>query len=284
MKRILLSILSIALSVVALAQTPQAQEEKTYPVTGFESVTVGSHFEATLQEGRCNVKVNADKALLPYVQVYVRESVLYIELDEKSIPSDVKKIYRGKNAPVPVVSAIVTIPAARTLTARENALLKSNGTVFADSIQVCIEDKAAVRNFKLEAEKATVTLTKSAQADFSLFSPDATIVCEGGSRCEVAFKGAVLQADLNGTSRCAVTGEAESFSFQSKRFAKLDALQLTAPRIKADMKGASEACIQADGSLSVHLTGGSELYYAGFPTIQVDEIIHSTFAPYKNEK
>ena len=284
MKRILVSILSIALSVVAFAQTPQMQEEKSYPVTGFESVTVGSHFEATLQEGRCNVKVNADKALLPYVQVYVREGVLYIDLDEKSIPSDVKKIYRGKNAPVPVVSAIVTLPSPKAITARENALLKSNGTVQADSIQVNIEDKADVRHFKLEAAKATVTLTKSAQADFSLVSPDATLICEGGSRCEVAFKGTLLKADLNGTSRCAVTGEAESFSFQSKRFAKLDALQLNAPRIKADMKGASEACIQADGSLSVHLTGGSELYYAGFPTIQVDEIIHSTFAPYKNEK
>ena len=275
MKRILVSILSIALSVVAFAQPPQMQEEKSYPVTGFESVTVGSHFEATLQGGRCNVKVNADKALLPYV---------HIDLDEKSIPSDVKKIYRGKNAPVPVVSAIVTLPSPKAITARENALLKSNGTVQADSIQVNIEDKADVRNFKLEAAKATVTLSKSAQADFSLVSPDATLICEGGSRCEVAFKGALLKADLNGTSRCAVTGEAESFSFQSKRFAKLDALQLNAPRIKADMKGASEACIQADGSLSVHLTGGSELYYAGFPTIQVDEIIHSTFAPYKNEK
>ena len=284
MKRILVSILSIALSTAAWAQAPQMQEEKSYPVTGFESVTVGSHFEATLQEGRCNVKVNADKALLPYVQVYVREGVLYIDLDEKSIPSDVKKIYRGKNAPVPVVSAIVTLPSAKILTACESALLKSNGSVFADSILVCIEDKATVRDFKLEAEKATVTLTKSAQAYFSLESPDATLICEGGSRCEVAFKGALLKADLNGTSRCAVTGEAESFSFQSKRFAKLDALQLTAPRIKADMKGASEACIQADGSLSVHLTGGSELYYTGFPTIQVDEIIHSTFAPYKNEK
>jgi hypothetical protein len=287
MKRFILFILSITLSVAALAQDlypTQLQEEKTYPVGSFHSLSVSSRFEVTLQEGPCNVKVTADQALLPYFQVYVRGGVLYIEADSKSIPADVKKIYRGKNAPVPVVRAIVTMPAVNSVSLHQNAILSSNGTVFSDSLKLSVEDKAILRNLKFDTPTADIALSKHAVADFALVATNVTLKGEGSSRTTMSFKGAVLKVDLSGSAHCKVIGESETFSFHCERSSELDGLQMKAPRVKADMKGGCEARVLAEELLSVRLTGGSSLYYAGFPTIQVDEILRSTFAPYKEKE
>jgi len=287
MKRFILFILSITLGIAAGAQElypSQQQGEKTYPVGAFSSLNVSSKFEVTLQEGPCNVKVTADKALIPYFQVYVRGGVLYIEADSKAVPADVKKIYHGKNAPVPVVRAIVTIPRINSISLHQNAVLSSNGTVFSDSLKLSVEDKAILRNLKFETPEAEITLSKNAQADFALDAANATLKGEGSSQCTVNFKGSALQLNLSGSARCKASGEAESFSFHCERITRLDALQLKAPRVKADMKGGCDAYILAEGQLSVRLSSGSALYYAGFPTIQVDEILRATFAPYKEKE
>ena len=268
MKRFIVFILSITLGVAALAQTAyptQLQEEKTIPVGQFHSLSVSSRFEVTLQDGPCSVKVTADQALFPYLQVYVRGGVLYLEADDKSIPSDVRKLYRGKNAPTPVVRAIVTLPATGTVSLHQNAILSSHGEIVSDTLKLCLEDKASVRDLKLSVRNAEISMARNSQADFH-------------------FSGAVLRLNLTGNARCKVEGESESFSFQADRNARLSALEMKAPRVKADMKGSSEATILADNLLSVRLAGGCALYYTGFPTIQVDEILRSTFAPYKENE
>lgn len=265
MKRFIVFILSITLSVAALAQAAypaQLQKEKTFPVGEFHSLSASSRYEVTLQEGPCGVKVNADEALFPYLQVYVRGGVLYLEADDKSIPSDVRKLYRGKNAPTPVVRAIVTMPATGTISLHQNAILSSHGDIVSDTLKLCLEDKATVRDLKLSVRNAEISMARNSQADFH-------------------FTGAVLRLNLTGNARCKVGGESESFSFQADRNAKLSALEMKAPRVKADMKGSSEACVHAEEFLFVNLTGGSALYYTGIPAISVDQILKSTFAPYE---
>ena len=81
----------------------QPQQEKDCEVGEFTAISVSDNLQVVLQEGACAVKLVSDEALLPYIQVSVRDSILYIEYDEKAVPRDVKKVYRGKNAPVPVM-------------------------------------------------------------------------------------------------------------------------------------------------------------------------------------
>lgn len=327
MKRLFALILSIAtINVAAFAQPlypNQLQDEKTYPVGTFGSLCISDNFEVTLQDGRCNVKVNADKALMPYIQVYVREGVLYIELDEKSIPSDVKRIYKGRNAPVATTRAVVTVPALSQLTARQNAVLSGNGTIYADSLKLNIEDKAAVHGLQLETESAKITLGKSAQADFSLTSKSqlevetshsselklkykaqnlvlnlagsssnvlegesstVTVNASGSAKCHADHKGNVMVLNLRGGTECSFAGEVSDITLDADRNASLDALQMKAQRVKADLSGWSEAYVHAEEFLSVNLSGGCALYYTGVPAIQVGKIIKSTFAPYENEE
>jgi len=286
MKKITAFILSITLATFSFAQPlypTQSQEEKTYPVGSFNSVFVSDNFELTLQEGACQVKVNADKTLMPYIQVYVREGILYIKMDKPSIPLEVKKIYRGRNAQIPVTRAIVTLPSIYCLSVNDKASVSGNGVLTTDSIKIQINDKALIRDLKLEANKADIKLNKSAQADISLQANHAHIKAGGFAQCNLTYKGADIQTDLSGNAKCLLNGESESLAIQTERMSRLDGLQFKVPRVRADMKGGSEAQIRAEEILTVHLTGGSALYYTGFPTIQVDEIHRSTLAPYTQD-
>ena len=117
MKKLLTFILSITLSIAAWSQ-----DEKICPVGEFHSVVAGSTMELALQESsQPSVKIIADKALMPYIQVYVRSRVLYVDMDEKSIPSDVRKLYKGKNAPVPVTRVLVSAPSLFKVSGTGNA-------------------------------------------------------------------------------------------------------------------------------------------------------------------
>ena len=287
MKRFITVICGIALGIVSFAQElypSQPQEEKSYGVGEFHSLSVSNRFEVTLQEGRCGVMVNADKALMPYIQVYVRSGVLYIDLDEKSVPNDVKKVYRGKNAPIAIKRAVVTAPAFSAITGAQNAVISSNGTVYADSLRIELTDKAIIRNFKMELEEGLLTMGKNSQAFLSLQSEkQLEVVLDGKAQLRLQNQGNVLQARLGGSSEASLAGSADNFSFSVTRFAHLESLDLKATRVKAEMTGGGHAIVQADELLNVKLGGGSTLYYTGVPAIQIDEIIKSTFAPYKTE-
>lgn len=256
MKKLLVFILSITLSIAAWCQ-----DEKICPVGEFHSVVAGSTMELTLQESsQFQVKVMADKALMPYIQVYVRSRVLYVDLDEKSIPSDVKKLYKGKNAPVPITRVLVSAPTLSKVTGTGSSLISSYGGVVTDTLS--LTDKSLARDILLRVPSPIVQMEKSARATLS-------------------YSGEVISLELSGNADCTLSGETGTLSFRSERKARLNSLSCNSRRVKADMKGSSEACVHAEEFLFVNLTGGSALYYTGIPAITVDQILKSTFAPYR---
>lgn len=256
MKKLLVFILSITLSIAAWSQ-----DEKICPVGEFHSVVAGSTMELTLQESsQFQVKVMADKALMPYIQVYVRSRVLYVDLDEKSIPSDVKKLYKGKNAPVPITRVLVSAPTLSKVTGTGSSLISSYGGVVTDTLS--LTDKSLARDILLRVPSPIVQMGKSARANLS-------------------YSGELITLELSGNAECNLSGEAGTLTLFAERRARLNSLECKAQRVKADMKGSSEATVRADEFLFVNLTGGSALYYSGLPTITVDQILKSTFAPYR---
>lgn len=256
MKRLIVFILSITLSITAWSQ-----DEKICPVGEFHAVVAGSTMELTLQESsQYQVKVMADKALMPYIQVYVRSRVLYVDLDEKSIPSDVRKLYKGKNAPVPVTRVLVSAPRLTKVTGTDSSIISSYGGIVADTLS--LSDKSVARDILLRVPSPRVIMDKSA-------------------RGSIIYSGEVISLELSGSAECNLSGETETLSFHSERKSRLNTLECKARRVKADMRGSSEAIVKADEFLFVNLTGGSALYYTGVPAITIDQVIKSTLAPYE---
>ena len=72
----------------------QTKEIVHNDLTEFDSVDISHTFEATIAEGPYGVKVIVDNTLAPYVEVYVKGKTLYLGYDAKSVPADIKKMYK----------------------------------------------------------------------------------------------------------------------------------------------------------------------------------------------
>jgi hypothetical protein len=320
------AVCSVVFSGILAAQElfpSQPQKVKTCVVQPFYAVSAGDNFEVVLQEGPCSVKLSTDEALQPYIKVSVRDSILYIDYDEKAVPSDIKRVYRGVNAPTPILRADVWAPALSGIRGLENAVIKGNGTVFSDGMELYLSDKAAVRDLRLDADHAKVKMDKNSTAILEILSETqlelslednsqiklkykarnllmretknttafmegesatATYSIDGSARCRDQHKGNVLVVEAGGNSEISLSGQVGDLTLKTERNANLDALEMKTTRVKADMTGRSTANVNVEEFLSVNLTGGSALYYKGIPAFQVGKIEKSTLMAYEEKE
>ncbi|MBR4739582.1 MAG: DUF2807 domain-containing protein [Bacteroidales bacterium] len=294
----------------------QPQQEKDCEVGEFTAISVSDNLQVVLQEGACAVKLVSDEALLPYILVSVRDSILYIEYDEKAVPRDVKKVYRGKNAPVPVMQAQVSSPFLNGILASQNAVISGKGTIFSDTMDMMLTDKATVKDLKVDAESAILHMGKNSVADFTLsIESQLELSLEGSSELKLQYKsrnlllhqegnttailqgesstatygisgfaknrstgkGNVLVVEAGGNADVSLAGEMGDLTLSLERTSRVDAVELKASRVKVSQNGWNSATVHAEDFLSVNLTGGSTLHYSGIPAIQVDKIMKSSF-------
>ena len=108
----------------AAAQSLSAQlTDKDIMVSEFNAVNVSDDFDVTVSRGTYGVRLTVDKELAPYVEVYVRSKVLYISYDEKAVPKEIRKMYRGKGSLTPVFRVVAYTPELQAVTLSDNATL-----------------------------------------------------------------------------------------------------------------------------------------------------------------
>ena len=320
-KTLMLAVFSFALFLMAKpavhAQYTAQLEEKTLPVGEFSQVTVSDNFEVTLVKGAYSVKVTADQPLAPYVQVYVRSKQLYISYDSKSVPKDVKNLYKGKDAPTPVFRATVFLPELNGLTLKDNATLLAAEEFAGAKVELNVADKAQIKSLTLKANKVSANLKKNAQATLNLPADKLEFSTEGSTLLKATVKAHDLTMTSGGSSslsvmgdvvnlttvsgnssklnwsgktdktilQCdnsslvALSGEADTIRIKGERSSTVDGDAFTAQFVEANLSGSSTVNIAVTRELDATLVGGSALYYTGTPTFKIGKIVKSTLAP-----
>ena len=305
--------------VPAHAQLSSQLEEKTFPVGDFTSISISDDFEISLVRGICSAKVTADKELFPYVQVYVRGKVLHITYDEKSVPKDIKKLYKGRGAPTPVFRAVVSIPTLGAITLSNNVSLTSTEEFSATDFELNLSDKAQIRNLSLKTSGATLNMKKNAQAllniradkrleintegnanlkltadaaelsvasagsselALSIDTKQATLNLGGSSNVNLALETEHLTLQTAGSSKLTLTGVSDEMSVRGEKSSLVEANGFSVKKLDANLSGSSRVNANVSEHIDATLVGGSALYYTGTPTILIGKIIKSTLAPY----
>lgn len=316
-KILCLAVLTCAYALPSRAQSPTQLEEVTLPVGEFTMVNANGDFEVTLSKGSYSVRVTADKNLMPYVQVYVRSNTLYLTYDEKAVPKDIKKLYKGKSAPKAVFRAIVSMPQLNGLSLDDNASLSSTELFYGSDVAINLTDKAQIRNLSVQASSITVTMNKNTQAALSLVADkklelntddkailkvadkadEITLNAKGSSDNALSGDSEVLNLNLSeksnthmtqrsksailhvgGSSELNLSGSADYMEVKSDKNAEVDAVSFPVQALKADLNG-GKVNVAVDKELNVTLQGGSSLIFTGSPTILVNKIVKSTLAP-----
>lgn len=316
-KLLCLAVLASAFAFPSRAQFVNHLEETTLPVGEFTMVSANGDFEVTLSKGSYGVRLTTDKNLTPYVQVYVRSNTLYLTYDEKSVPKDIKKLYKGKNASQPVFRAVVSMPQLNGINLDDNVILSSAEAFYGSDVVITMTDKAQVRNLNVQGNSITVDMKKNTQAALTLTADkkmevttddkailklaekarEITLNAKGNSDNALSGEGEILNLNLSekttsnvshrtknavlnvgGSSKLILNGSGEYLEVKGGKNAEVEAVAFPVKTMKAELDG-GKVNVAVEKELNVTLLGGSSLFFTGSPTLIVNKIVKSTLAP-----
>ena len=304
----------------AKAQSLSAQlTDKDIMVSEFNAVNVSDDFDVTVSRGTYGVRLTVDKELAPYVEVYVRSKVLYISYDEKAVPKEIRKMYRGKGSLTPVFRVVAYTPELQAVTLSDNATLSGVEEFVANDFELTAVGKSQVKNLRLTASSARISMKKNAVVNMNLktdrgveVSTDnnanlkltfsgrelaltadgsSVVVADGSTRSmNLATSGSSqvsvssdtesVEITSEGSSKLTLTGKALEMKIRGSRSSSVDAFAMPVETVDATLTNSSSVTVSVSKQVTVNLIGGSSLYYSGNPSFQIEKIVKSTLAPY----
>lgn len=154
-KSLFMAISAIALtSAVSVAQTRIIEHE----YSEFDAISVSDGFKVTLVEkDGYNAKFKVSDALESYLECYVKGGTLYIGLDDKSIPKEVKKSFKGKNSDGPVLEATVYVSSLNSITLNDDCTFSSSNSLNSGKFKMDLSGNSSIANLNVNAESAVIS-------------------------------------------------------------------------------------------------------------------------------
>ena len=301
LKRILFLTAALAMAFAAAAQTTTKSED----LVAFDSIEISNDFEVTFHQADFyRVDWTYDTILNDVVGVSVSGKTLHISLNKKGMSSELKKTYRGRNAPKPILKATVYAPSFSNLTLSENAVFNAaDNRIETDVFQLSVTDKAQVSRLSVGADRAVITLDKDGKAALTLAAGQIDIRTARSSALDLKQTSGTLNISAANTSVVTVSGDTEAMATTTQNSSKVT-VSGTASTLRHDGKGSSEVDVlnapvqsaevtmansgklylSVSDTLRVDLKGGSSVYFSGEPQISVVNIVSSTLTRYTGKK
>ena len=302
------------------AQSLSAQlTDRDIAVSEFNAINVSDDFEVTVARGTYGVRLTVDKDLAPYVEVYVRSRTLYISYDEKAVPKELRKLYKGKGSLTPVFRVMAYTPELQSVSLADNATLSGVEEFVTSDFELTAVGKSQVRNLSVSAASAKIILRKNALATLNIKTDrgvevntdnnanlkltftgkelalnadgSSVVVADGptsalnlmtGGSSQVSVTSDTEKVDLTteGSSRLTLTGKAKDLTIKGSRSSYVDAFAMPLETVDAVMANSSAITVSVSKLVHADLVGGSALYYSGTPEFKIERIVKSTLAPY----
>lgn len=301
LKRILILTAALAMAFAAAAQTTTKSED----LVAFDSIEISNDFEVTFHQADFyRVDWTYDTILNDVVGVSVSGKTLHISLNKKGMSSELKKTYRGRNAPKPILKATVYAPSFSNLTLSENAVFNAaDNRIETDVFQLSVTDKAQVSRLSVGADRAVITMDKDGKAALTLAAGQIDIRTARSSALDLRQTSGTLNISAANTSVVTVSGDTEAMATTTQNSSKVT-VSGTASTLRHDGKGSSEVDVlnapvqsaevtmansgklylSVSDTLRVDLKGGSSVYFSGEPQISVVNIVSSTLTRYTGKK
>ena len=288
-------IFALALLFIANAQKPVVH---ILEYESFTNVKVSDNFIVKLvSSDKYMVRTTVDGRLENYVKAYVLNGTLYITLERKSFPSDLKKALRVKGAPAPVMEVEISFPSIEALELEGNAILHRSDVLYSDTFKLMVNDKARVDKIYLDCNTAEVILAKNAYADVESRAAELLyVITSNASKAVVKQAGKEIKIDAAGTSNVTAIAEVDHINILSSSMAsvalspgmadsmtvsaigssKIDAEALSVSKASMVQSGTSKCYVNVKDTLKVNLSGNTLLTFKEKPYIDVDRIVGST--------
>lgn len=294
-KSLFTTILTFALMcVTALAQTRTIEHE----YSEFDAVSVSDGFKVTMVEkDGYNAKFKVSDALESYIQCYVKAGTLYIGLDDKSIPKEVKKSFKGKNSDGPILEATVYVPVLNSVTLSDNSTFSSNDALNSDNFKLSLSGMSCITNLNVNVNSAVISVGKKSKlSSINVKAEDkVTVNAEGSATVVLEYSSKALEINNSGSADLSINGQCETASVCTAGSAelslsgrtntlnvtgkggssKIDAVTMSVDDVNVSLDGAELAVTPAK-NLSLDLGKGASVCYSGDPAIRIVKIQNAT--------
>lgn len=296
-------ICSVALCVASVMASAQTKEIN-HDFSSFDAIDIDYEFNVKIEQSRKNysISLTVDDILADYVQTYVKNHTLFITLDKKSLPSDVKKLYKGRKSAEPVLNAVVSVPENITKVKMSGAsTLTVNDEIECKEFEITLKDQARVKKLIVDASDISVSMENKSQADMELYAENVTINTSGSADAginqnsehlvlnpsgssTVLVDGETLVADVTtaGSSKTTLRGKTGILNVVGAGSSNIDAINYHTPEVTAKLSGSCKFTEAATDKLSMDLSGNSHLIFDGEPVINIINIKSSSVSRYEN--
>ena len=307
MKSLINSILTVFIGIFALAQVPvcaqQVRQTVRDELPAFSRIVLGGDFSLNIQYGKqYRARMGVEELFNEYVQFSVNDSTLTVSMDERKVPAEVRKLFRGSGR-TPEFRIEVTMPETlRSLRLDGRAsLVAADDLVFdPSSVSVQVTDNARIASAMLESKRVELDVDKKAQVTLEV-SCDSLIVRQGGnsnldvthhavaSRFEAGANASLLvkgetgllKLDGRGFSKSILNGKAPVMRCRAGGAAQVNAVSLETAQAFAEMSGmGSVLTTAATDDLTVDLSGGATVFFLNDPSIHVLYLKNASLIPY----
>ena len=300
MKRLITISLGIITSLIAFGQAKSLD----FTFGKFDSISVDNGFEVTIMKGSENkVNLQVEAPYAQFVTAGVNGSTLDIKVDEKSVPADVKKQYKGKN---PVFTATITMKEPLcALTLKGSSVLASGQTFVNDgnNITITVSDNAKVDGLKVMSKSLELKLDKKGTAIVDFTGEKVVATTSGGSNLDLTRVAKIDNFTVEGSSDFVVRGETEEVTLTSKGNSKsvlngkstsaaytvggtsnVNAINMENRLTSVAMNGLCTVTEAATDSLKVNLSAGSKLVFNNDPTFIIENVKASSIVKYSSKE
>ena len=301
--------------VTLRAQTTTMERE----FSEFCSIEASNAFDVAISKGGYGLNLTVDQAIADCVISYVKGKVLFLGLDEKAIPKEVKKQYKGKGVPAPTLRAIVYLPEGyiESIKLTDNATLAANQPLNSNKFDIDLSGTASIKALTIDtgtaelniAKKSNAVLTVNAQKnirvnaegassiklaqtseELSVKSANSSVsiisgntgnldITSGGSS-QVQITSELKKADVDASNSSKVTLSGKAESIQARGSNSAFIDATGMPSTKAIVQlSGAEMNVKASDEIKVELVSGGALYYSGDPDFKIVKVIKSTLAP-----
>lgn len=299
-----LHVIILLLSIVSFPLFGQSVRETVRDeLPAFSRITLGGDFSMDIRYGKqYAATLGVENLLADYVLFSVMDSTLTVSLDERRVPAEVRKLYRGKDAATPTLNLVVTMPETLRLLRLEDrsVLLSADDLVVdPDGLRVEVTDQARVASFAFGSGCVDLNLDRKGSVKMNVTCDSLHVRQAGNSNLELTYHTQVCAFELNGSCSLAVAGETELMKLDSKGFSKsilngkapvvryklanssqVNATMLEAGQAFVEMAGLGTLTQAASESLTVDLSGGATVYFLNDPAIHVLYLKNASLIPY----
>ena len=263
-------------------------------LTPFKSVDISGPFEVSLVRGQQpRALISVLGPYKDYVVCSVEAGVLSIGMDEKKVPSEVKRQFRGKGTPDPVFSAIVYVPELiQAVTMSGKAVLRDSEDVFDKSrIAFVLDGQASVMTLNLSSLAFDLDMRGKSTADLKAVCGETNVSLSGSSSLTIDEQTDKSQYNLVGSSKARVKSKTMNFSVIAKAnssmtlagssdganyelsgTSEIDASLFEVSDADVRMSSVTRLSVAAANVLRVNLNGGSTLQFLGDPSVVIDNV------------